>query len=564
MPTAKDSVSKVSQETPVKKKKKSKTKLSLEQIAGLALVLLVIIGLAVGLYLSFQTQQTGSKAAAGNATLSIVPQNQTLSLDESGSASVFINPNGEQVLSVLLKLTYDPSVITVNDIRPGNFFTSQASQIGDPLVIVKNISTPGSITYALSFPLRQSPNDPINYSTSAGDVAVIDFTMVGSGSTNIDFVVDQPGSTDVNDIDANKVLASVTSGQISTATTSTNTRLYISNPSSTNVRVGDTVSYQIMFDTDGQDIVGVDAVMNIPSDLFDVVSIDGGSNFSDYPETSYEPSTNTLILSGTTGTNPITVVNGNGIQLGTITLQAKASGTANLDFIYSQGDRNDSNMVTIPQAGQDPVDILAQVSGMQVVIQDALPGATATPTPTPTVTPTATPTPTPTSDPSGPSGGAEVNLDVKIGFQGKARAEANRTMDVTVTFLDLNSQETQVRQGNTTSDGTLSTTMNSGDYIMLVEAPGYLSRVYGTINDPVAIPSGVDVTIDIAVTPLLGGDFNNDGEINEVDYTLYFLQRFKTADDLVDLDESGEVNNLDFAIIRSNWGLQAQELPAAN
>src|SRR5690606_25027778 len=93
-----------------------------------------------------------------------------------------------------------------------------------------------------------------------------------------------------------------------------------------------------------------------------------------------------------------------------------------------------------------------------------------------------------------------------------------------------------------------------GNYEIWIKAPGYLARKFGTATTPVAITQGTMV-LDFTSFPLLGGDFNGDGTINEVDYSLHFLTKFRTNDPMVDLDGSGEVNNLDFAIMRSNWAL---------
>lgn len=95
---------------------------------------------------------------------------------------------------------------------------------------------------------------------------------------------------------------------------------------------------------------------------------------------------------------------------------------------------------------------------------------------------------------------------------------------------------------------------------MLVKVPGYLARRFGSTGSPLQVLS-VASTLDFTGTPLLGGDFNNDGEVNEIDYSAYFLPNFRNSNTLVDLDGSGEVNNLDFAIMRSNWGLTADTLP---
>jgi hypothetical protein len=102
----------------------------------------------------------------------------------------------------------------------------------------------------------------------------------------------------------------------------------------------------------------------------------------------------------------------------------------------------------------------------------------------------------------------------------------------------------------TNTDGEFTKSFIPGVYQLLIDSSGYLARRFGNVN----IVSG-NLYLDLSGTVLIGGDFNNDGEVNEVDYTLDFIPFFNTSNTTADLDGSGQVNTLDFSIMRSNWSL---------
>ena len=84
----------------------------------------------------------------------------------------------------------------------------------------------------------------------------------------------------------------------------------------------------------------------------------------------------------------------------------------------------------------------------------------------------------------------------------------------------------------------------------MIDAPGYLARKVANVN----IVSG-NLYLDLSSAIIAGGDFNNDGEVNEVDYTVGYIPNFSSSYATADLDGSGKVNSLDFGIMRNNWNL---------
>jgi hypothetical protein len=105
---------------------------------------------------------------------------------------------------------------------------------------------------------------------------------------------------------------------------------------------------------------------------------------------------------------------------------------------------------------------------------------------------------------------------------------------------------------NSNGEGPL--TLEQGNYVFLIKTPGYLAKKYGTTANPISVTTTTN-SLDLSSSPLKGGDFNGDGIVNEIDYSLNFLPNFLGTDPVVDVDGSGQVNNLDFTVMRSNWNL---------
>lgn len=139
-------------------------------------------------------------------------------------------------------------------------------------------------------------------------------------------------------------------------------------------------------------------------------------------------------------------------------------------------------------------------------------------------------------------------------FQGKTRSGISKALSLTVSYLKDNSGVPENLSLTTNSNGQATTPLLPGNYVFIVKAPGYLAKRMGTTANPITVTSST-TQLDFTSSLLLGGDLNEDGVVNEVDYTVKFLTAFGLSTPLADLDSSGQVNTLDFAIMRGNWNL---------
>lgn len=540
----------------------------------LLIVLTILLSIPFAVYLVLQNVSLRTKAGPGPATLTIVPPSQVNNVGASGSVDVFLDPKGMNAAGIELVITYDSNVLNVTGVTPGPFFTDHTSSVGQPVEIIKSL-TPGRIHYAVAFPLGSNFG-----STAAKNAVKINYTAVGAGSTSFNFVLTgNPPLTTISDTAAANI---IDTGFPGTVNVGSGPRLYFSAPRPANPQSqGTPFDIDVLVDTAGQNIDGVDARILFDSSL-SVANMTQGTEPSlpSYPAFTSNNTTRTVSISTNIGSGPnATPANGSNLKIATIRFNTLAVASGSLvNYDFTPGLRNDSNIVQsgTSQTG-DPVDILSAVSNATIQIGQAGPTATATPSPVPTATPrpTNTPTPRPTVTPGGPtitpiSTPTPTNTPTPTAtltptqppaqttlfnflFQGRTRGGVSLAKQLTLTFRNNATGATLSPITVTTSTGGGATVnINPGSYILLVDAPGYLARRFGSTTSAIVIVQNQG-TLNLTTTPLLGGDLNDDGVVNEVDYTLRFLPNFLTANDTYDLDGSGQINNLDFGIMRSNW-----------
>lgn len=536
----------------------------------------ILLSIPLTVFLVMNRQSLWSKAGPGNADLSITPSSKTHNVGETGSLDVFLNPEGEDVSGVEVVLTYNPSVITVTSVAPGAFFTDEAPTVGNPIEIIKSINA-GQIHYALAFPLGS------NHSSTASKIAIkVNYTVIAAGTSAISFATAGNPKTTISDIAAQNVLGDVFGGTINVGS---GPRLYFSAPTPANPQtVNGTFTLDILADTGGQDSDGIDAKIGFDPLVLKVTSLVKGTEptLPLYQALSFDNTLGTVTISANIGSAiPAIPANGSALKVATITFQAlSVSSNTPINFDFTLGSRNDSNIVLsgTSQSG-DPQDILASVTNASISINggSGTPTPTTAPTATPTSVPTATPTPvpsatitptpiainTPTPQPTAtippntptPTSSPAKTVTLNLLFQGTTRPDSGFPKVLSLLYKTVSSPTTLGPISiNLSSTGQGLFSVIPGNYIVKVKAPGYLARVFGTPSSPTIITS-TSTTLDFTTKPLLGGDFNGDGVINEVDYTAQFLPNFLQANTLIDLDGSGQVNNLDFGIMRSNWSL---------
>lgn len=105
-------------------------------------ILILIAGLAVGFYLTRQSQDLRSSAAA-TSTLSISPAKQSKLPGQTVTFTILLSTGNNQVTGVDLELTYDPNVIEISDIQKGSGIS-----VFDQITRNKFDQSTGTISYS--------------------------------------------------------------------------------------------------------------------------------------------------------------------------------------------------------------------------------------------------------------------------------------------------------------------------------------------------------------------------------------------------------------------------------
>lgn len=113
-------------------------------------------------------------------------------------------------------------------------------------------------------------------------------------------------------------------------------------PSNVSVEVGETFLTEIIVDTAGVEAAGADAIISYDSAQLEVVSINKGTIFSDYPQTAFDNSQGKMRVSGVVS-GPRELYSGRGV-LATVEWRALLAGKASVELNFDPGSTVDSNI----------------------------------------------------------------------------------------------------------------------------------------------------------------------------------------------------------------------------
>jgi hypothetical protein len=140
------------------------------------------------------------------------------------------------------------------------------------------------------------------------------------------------------------------------------------------VRTDETFSVDIIVDTVKQSAHGTGVKITFDPEVLEVISIETGSIFGDYPVASYDNSVGKIIISGISSSIR-NEFNGRGV-FATLTFRAIKKGGTTLQFDYQPGSTTDSNIAVTYGTG----DILSNVNSLLVTVTAGVGGETSVPT----------------------------------------------------------------------------------------------------------------------------------------------------------------------------------------
>jgi len=132
--------------------------------------------------------------------------------------------------------------------------------------------------------------------------------------------------------------------------------------SSKAVGVGEIITVDIILDTAGQEVHGAGAKITFDQKNLEIVSIQPGTIFGDYPVASYDNTSGNIIVSGIASSKNNSF-NDSGV-FATLTFRAIKEGDSSVQFIFEPGSTRDSNIAVTYGTG----DILSNVGTLSITV----------------------------------------------------------------------------------------------------------------------------------------------------------------------------------------------------
>lgn len=210
------------------------------------------------------------------------------------------------------------------------------------------------------------------------------------------------------------------------------------NPSQA-IKVGDNVDIKVMINTNGQQTINGDALINFdPAKVaIDPALVKTGNFFTYFSANTLGGTNNKLLISSWEESVARPKSSTTDTLFATMTIKAAAAGTATLSFDCTAGNEADSNI----NRASDSVDIINCSSLQPLTLNIGSAGPTSTPAPTatpgPTSVPTITLTPAPTSTPSATATPRPTSTPVPTNTPRPTVAELPRAGTVETTIMGL-------------------------------------------------------------------------------------------------------------------------------
>lgn len=92
------------------------------------LIVLIVAGIAVGVYLARNRTQLSSKAAEGIVTLQLTPSQIKATVDEQFSATIEIDSKDLSITGAELQITYDAQILALEEFEKGDYLPTSVGQ----------------------------------------------------------------------------------------------------------------------------------------------------------------------------------------------------------------------------------------------------------------------------------------------------------------------------------------------------------------------------------------------------------------------------------------------------
>ncbi|NIT03515.1 hypothetical protein GTO10_01065 [Candidatus Saccharibacteria bacterium] len=169
-----------------------------QKVLAIVVLFVMLASIPVGVYLVKKRQEIQLRAAP-STVLSLEPAAETYGVDEVFTINVQIDTGTNIVAAADIDLSYDPQVLSAEDITSGTFFDSPTQP---PNELRKDLNTPGKIYYSIG---SLAPKQ------GSGTLASISFKGIAEGTSAVTFD-DTSQVGDVADPEGGNVLANTIPG----------------------------------------------------------------------------------------------------------------------------------------------------------------------------------------------------------------------------------------------------------------------------------------------------------------------------------------------------------------
>lgn len=424
---------------------------------------------------------------AANPTITLSPASSTVYQGQTFSVNVELAADSNNHSGTTFTVAFDKTLLRLDSISQGLYFNEISNT-------VDNVAGTGTATYNF-FGGSQS---------TSGTVATLQFTALTTGTGSITFT----GTNEVLDSSNTAFVSSVFTGSTYTVNAPLTDSILTLSSDYTDWSQGDTQTVTIALDTQGNEVAGVDIDLTFDPAVLQITNTNWAGLFPNQQGTTFNNSTGTFSVSGVV--NEGTPYNGQGTII-TITFQALAIGSTNIDFDWTAGVTTDTNIVdynnpNIDMLTSDPAALAITVS----------------------------------------SGGT---LDFTFGLLDFLGDITTKTGTLKVSGPDVTSNWSSPTQSGSVPNllGTitghpLGTFAYGVAYDVIITVPGYLKT-----KQNATLSMGTNSVM--AFGNLTPGDTNNDGVNNTFDLSSVFGQWNSSFSTTADFNGDGTVNTFDVAIL---------------
>lgn len=165
-------------------------------LAGMTVLLLLIGGVGTGVYLIQKPQQATTQATSSPVDLVFQPSQIQTSKGTDFNADVYVNSNDNQITATNLTVKYDPEVLTLKSITPGQFL---------PKILIPPVISEGLASISLG-------TDGNSGVAGSGVVATLLFEAKPGASANSSEISFDPATTKISVLNRSQESASDTFG----------------------------------------------------------------------------------------------------------------------------------------------------------------------------------------------------------------------------------------------------------------------------------------------------------------------------------------------------------------